>query len=64
MKPIAKKDFFYKKIFYGVGDEVVIDTKEELIRLSEKGFIQPLKFKDIQNFGKEEPKKVFKKEEE
>lgn len=65
MKSIkAKKDFFYKEVFYATGDEVEVKSKEDLIRLNEKGFIEPLKFKDIQNFGKEEPKKNFKKEEE
>lgn len=65
MKPIkAKIDFFYKDIFYATGDEVKVKTKEDLVRLNEKGFIEPLAFKDIQNFGKEEPKKNFKKEEE
>lgn len=66
MKPTkAKIDFFYKEIFYSAGDEVEVKSKEDLIRLNEKGFIEPLKFKDIQNFGKkEEPKKIFRKEEE
>ena len=40
------------------------ETKEDLVKLNEKGFIEPLTFKDIQNFGKEEPKKIFRKEEE
>lgn len=66
MKPIkAKINFFYKDIYYGVGDEVKVETKEDLVRLNEKGFIEPLEFKDIQNFGKkEESKKIFRKEEE
>lgn len=66
MKPIkAKIDFFHKNIFYGAGDEVKVETKEELVKLNEKGFIEPLDYKDIQNFGKkEEPKKIFRKEEE
>ena len=65
MKPIkAKVLFSYKGIWYEAGDEVKVETKEELVKLNEKGFIEPLTFKDIQNFGKEEPKKIFIKEEE
>ena len=66
MKPIkAKVLFSYKGIWYEVGDEVKVETREDLVKLNEKGFIEPLTFKDIQNFGKkEEPKKIFRKEEE
>lgn len=65
MKPIkAKVLFSHKGIWYEAGDEVKVETKEELVKLNEKGFIEPLTFKDIQNFGKEEPKKIFIKEEE
>ena len=65
MKPIkAKVLFSYKGIWYEAGDEVKVETKKELVKLNEKGFIEPLTFKDIQNFGKEEPKKIFRKEEE
>ena len=65
MKPIkAKVLFSHKGIWYDAGDEVKVETKEDLVNLNEKGFIEPLTFKDIQNFGKEEPKKIFRKEEE
>ena len=65
MKPIkAKVLFSHKGIQYDAGDEVKVEAKEELVKLNEKGFIEPLTFKDIQNFGKEEPKKIFRKEEE
>jgi hypothetical protein len=66
MKPIkAKVLFSYKGIWYEAGDEVKVETREDLVKLNEKGFIEPLTFKDIQNFGrKEEPKKIFRKEEE
>ena len=66
MKPIkAKVLFSHKGIWYETGDEVKVETKEELVKLNEKGFIEPLTIKDIQNFGKEEiPKKIFRKEEE
>ena len=66
MKPIkAKVLCSYKGTWYEAGDEIKVETKEELVKLNEKGFIEPLTFKDIQNFGrKEEPKKIFRKEEE
>lgn len=63
MKPIKAKILFsYKGTWYEKGDEVKVQTKEELVKLNEKGFIEPLTFKEIENFGKEEPKK--RKEEE
>ena len=65
MKPIkAKVLCSYKGTWYEAGDEIKVETKEELVKLNENGFIEPLTFKDIQNFGKEEPKKIFRKEEE
>ena len=65
MKPIkAKVLCSYKGTWYEAGDEIKVETKEDLVKLNEKGFIEPLSFKDIQNFGKEEPKKIFRKEEE
>lgn len=63
MKPIKARILFsYKGTWYEKGDEVKVQTKEELVKLNEKGFIEPLTFKEIENFGKEEPKK--RKEEE
>ena len=56
MKLISKKDFSLNGIIYTKGDEVKVETKEQLIRLNERGFIEPLTQKQIQNFGKEEPK--------
>lgn len=66
MKPIkAKVLCSYKGTWYEAGDEINVETKEDLVKLNENGFIEPLTFKDIQNFGKkEEPKKIFRKEEE
>lgn len=66
MKPIKVKVLCsYKGTWYEAGDEIKVETKEDLVKLNEKGFIEPLTFKDIQNFGKkEEPKKIFRKEEE
>lgn len=66
MKPIKAKILCsYNGVWYDKGDEIKVETKEDLVRLNEKGLIEPLTFKDIQNFGKkEEPKKFLKKEEE
>ena len=66
MKPIkARVLCSYKGAWYEAGDEIKVETKEDLVKLNEKGFIEPLTFKDIQNFGKkEEPKKIFRNEEE
>lgn len=62
MRPIkAKMDFYYKDILYVKGDEVKVETKEELVRLNEKGFIEPISYKEIQDFGKE-PKKKYEEE--
>ena len=52
MKPIARIDFNLNGVFYEKGDEVKIEDKNELVRLNEKGFINPLSPKEIQNFGK------------
>ena len=60
MKPIAKIDFSANGIFYSKGDEVKVKTKEQLMKLNERGFIEPLSQKDIQNFGKEEKTTKYK----
>lgn len=57
----ANINFNFNGIFYDKGDEVKIETKEQLIMLNEKGFIGPLTPKEIQNFGK---KKEIKDKEE
>ena len=60
---IAKKDFSLNGIAYEKGDEVRVKDKSELVSLNEKGFIEPLTLKKIQNFGKVEPKENKKEEE-
>lgn len=60
---IAKKDFTLNGVAYEKGDEVRVKDKVELVSLNEKGFIEPLTLKQIQNFGKVETK-YYKKEEE
>ena len=62
----AKKIFSFNNTIYEIGDEVKVNTKEELIALNERGFIEPLTTKQIQEFGKTKPKEKIsnKKEEE
>lgn len=50
----AQCDFVFNGVAYEKGDEVKVETKEQLIKLNEKGFIEPLTLKQIQNFKKEE----------
>ena len=58
---IAKTNFNMDGIYYDVGDEVTAKDKEQLIKINEKGFIEPLTPKQIQEyFGK----KIKNKEEE
>lgn len=52
MKPIAKKECKVNGIYYDKGDEVAVNNKNQLLKLIEKGFIEPLKMKEIQNFNK------------
>lgn len=60
MKPIAKINCRYNGTFYDKGDEVEVQTKDDLIKLIENGFIEPLTGKEIQDFFK---KPITKKEE-
>jgi len=62
MKIIAQKNFELQGIFYEAGDPVEVNSKELLVKLNEKGFIEPLTPKEIQNFNKtekEEKENVF-----
>lgn len=56
MKIIATKDFTLKGKTYKKGKDVKITSKKELIRLNERGFIEPLAFKEIQEYFKENNK--------
>ena len=68
LKIIAKKDFTRNGEYVFVGDEIKANDISEIVRLNEKGFIEPLTFKDIVQLKKEleNPKTDFKikKEEE
>lgn len=56
MKPKAKIDCQLNGIFYSVGDEIEVTNKEQLIKLNEKGFIEPLSPKQIQDYFKKDNK--------
>ena len=59
----ARKNFTLNGIAYEKGDDIIVKDKAELVILNEKGFIEPLTLKEIQNFGKAEPKENKKEEE-
>lgn len=65
IKIIAKNDFTRKGEHIFAGDEVKVNSVEELVKLNEKGFIEPLTLKEIIEFKKEleNPKKIKKEEE-
>lgn len=65
IKIIAKKDFTRKGEPIFAGDDVKVNSVEELVKLNEKGFIEPLSFKEIVQFKKEleNPEKIKKEEE-
>ena len=46
-KLIAKKDFEANGISYIKGDEVKTRNYESIVKLNEKGFIEPLDYKDL-----------------
>lgn len=64
IKIIAKKDFTRKGEPIFAGDEVKVNTVEELVKLNEKGFIEPLTLKEIVQFKKELENFKIKEEEE
>lgn len=63
MKIIAKKDFMMNDKGYIEGDELTGITFEEIVKLNEKGFIQPLTYKDLVLIQRELEGKKVKKEE-
>lgn len=65
-KLIAKKDFIVDGIAFIKGDEVNIKDIYTIRKLNEKGFIEPLNFKELVIIERElkNPTKSYKKEEE
>ena len=49
----AIKNFSLNGVYYEEGNDVNITTKEQLVKLIENGFIEPLTPKQIQDFDKE-----------
>lgn len=47
MKIVAKIDFTANGVGYIKGDELKDLTYEQVVKLNEKGFIEPLDFKDL-----------------
>ena len=46
-KVIAKRDFTTNIGDYIAGDEITNLTYEQIVKLNEKGFIEPLNYKDL-----------------
>lgn len=44
---IAKKDFTFNGIDYITGDKIEVKDIKVVIMLNEKGFIEPLSYKDL-----------------
>ena len=65
-KLIAKKDFTIDNCTYIIGDEVNVKDISIIKKLNEKGFIEPLNFKELVIIERElkNPVKNYKKEEE
>lgn len=65
-KVIAKIDFIANNKGYIKGDEITGLNYNQIVKLNEKGFIEPLDFKDLVLIKREleSPKKIIKKEEE
>ena len=58
MKSIkAKKDFTLNNVDYFVGEEIEINNISDIIKLNEKGFVEPLTRKDIALIQRELNKK-------
>ena len=53
IKIIAKKDFTSNIGNYVAGDEIKNLTYEQIVKLNEIGFIEPLEFKDLVQIEKE-----------
>lgn len=56
-KIIAKVDFSSNLGNFVVGDEIQNLTYEQIVKLNEKGFIEPLNFKDLVLIKRELDKK-------
>lgn len=57
-KIIARKDFIANDIEYIKGDEIKNLTYMQIVKLNEKGFIEPLEYKDLVFIKRELENKV------
>lgn len=55
-KIIAATTFTLRDKKFIKGKEVKVNSKEELIKLNERGFIEPFSFAEIQEYFKEKEK--------
>lgn len=62
-KIIARKDFILNGVDYIQGDEIKNLTYQEIVKLNEKGFIEPLEYKDLVLIKRELENKKNSKEE-
>lgn len=62
-KLIAKKDFSANGINYIEGDEIKTKNYQAIVELNEKGFIEPLTYKDLVLIKRELDNPKLKKEE-
>lgn len=62
-KVIAAKNFNANGVFYLAGDELKGLSFEQIIKLNEKGFIEPLELEDIIRIVRENDKEKNIKEE-
>ena len=63
-KLIARKDFTANGVNYIEGDEIKTSNYEAIVKLNEKGFIDPLSYKELVLSKRElDNPKTFKKEE-
>ena len=46
-KIIARKNFSANNIYYIIGDEIKNLSYEQIVKLNEKGFIEPLSYEDL-----------------
>ena len=62
-KIIAKKDFNANGIDYIIGDELVGLNYQQIVKLNELGFIEPLEYRDLVLIKREIENLKTKKEE-
>lgn len=63
-KIVVAKNFIAGNKMYIVGDEIKTKNYESIVELNEKGFIEPLDYKDLVLIERELEDKKNKKEEE